>query len=116
LAFLETSGVTNCTSGCTLPVTGSCTAAGWQVNTNTCSDSTTVNLNNAYAAGSDIYFDPIGYTGQGSLHTGGFDCGSIAAYVAAHNMAGVLNWFDDNSAQTKLCFNTTQPSISGGYG
>ena len=110
--YLETSGVTNCTSGCTLPVTGSCTAAGWKLNTGTCTNSTTVDLNANYTNGADIYFDPIGYPAQNEIHTGGWDCGATAAYAASNNMKGVSYWYDDGSANTQLCLNTVAPFIN----
>jgi hypothetical protein len=107
--YLETSGVTNCTSGCTLPVTGACTAAGWKLNTGTCTNSSTVDLNATYASGADIYFDPIGYPAQNEIHTGGWDCGAAAAYAASNNMKGISYWYDDNSPNTQLCLNTVAP-------
>ena len=113
--FLETSGVTGCTSGCSLPVTGSCTAAGWEVNTGTCTNSPSTTLNATYGSGSDIYFDAIGYP-VGGYNAGGWDCGSNAAYEAAHNMLGNAEWFDDGVANTKLCFDVLSPFVTGGNG
>ncbi|MGO9907276.1 MAG: hypothetical protein ACLPY3_16400 [Solirubrobacteraceae bacterium] len=112
--YLETSGVTNCASGCTLPVTGSCTSAGWKLNTGTCSNSSSVSLNANYASGADIYFDPIGYPAQNEIHTGGWDCGAAAAYAASDNMKGVSYWYDDGSANTQLCLNTVAPFVNRG--
>jgi hypothetical protein len=110
--FLETSGVTGCTSGCSIPVTGSCTTTGWELNVNTCTNSTGTMLNTTYATGSDIYLDAIGYA-HGTLHAGGWDCGANAAYAAAHNMLGVSEWFAAGAANTNLCFDTIQPFVSG---
>ncbi len=113
--FLETSGVSGCASGCTLPVTGSCTAAGWKVNTGTCTDSGTVDLNATYTSGDDIYFDAIGYAAQNEINVGGWDCGAVAAYAASNNMRGVSYWYDNGSANAVLCLDAEQP-FAGGSG
>lgn len=119
--ILETSGVTGCTSGCNLPITGYCQVSGWQPGTGNCHNSGTgVTLNATYPSGSDVYLSALGYpySGPGSsgYNVGGWDCGNNAAYAAAHNMAGVGEWFWNGSPNTALCFDTIAPFISGGFG
>jgi hypothetical protein len=57
----------------------------------------------------------MGYP-TGAYDLGGWDCGPNAAFAAAHNMLGVMEWGYDGSANTKLCFDQIQPFTTGGYG
>jgi hypothetical protein len=111
--YLETSGVTNCTSGCSLPITGSCTEAAWNIATDTskgkCSSSTT--LNATYASGSDIWLDEINYP-QGGYNTGGWDCGTMTSWASDNNLLGSSTWYYGGNSNDQVCQNTIQPFVN----
>jgi hypothetical protein len=109
--ILETSGAAE--GATSIPVTGYCSPAGWTTNNGNCVNASPVTLNATYASGDDIYLDLTGYP-TGSHNVGGWDCGNNAAYAAARGMLGVMEWYDDGSANTKLCFDQIQPFVSGG--
>ena len=111
--ILETSGAAE--GATSIPVTGYCSPAGWTTGSGNCVNGSPITLNASYASGADIYLDLTGYP-TGAYNAGGWDCGNNAAYAAAHGMMGVMEWYDDGSGNTKLCFDQIQPFVSGGFG
>jgi hypothetical protein len=111
--ILQTSGAA---SGATsIPVTGYCKPAGWTYGQGNCVTTSSVTLNASYASGDDVIQAAMGYA-TGAYNLGGWDCGPNAAFAAAHNMLGVMEWGYDGSGNTKLCFDQIQPFVSGGFG
>lgn len=109
--YLETSGVTNCTSSCSLPITGSCATASWKTAATRCTTSADTTLNATYASGSDIWLDEIGYP-QGGYNTGGWDCGTMTSWAADNNLLGSSTWYWDGTANGEICSDTIQPFIT----
>jgi hypothetical protein len=112
--ILETSGAAQ--GATSIPVTGYCSEPGFTYGSGNCTTSSSVTLNGSYASGSDVYANSMGYSAPSDEYYGGWDCGNNAAYAAANNMLGVLEWYYDGTTNSKICLDQIKPFATGGLG